>query len=159
MLHTLSFSKQGYNLFMGIYRFFHPVEVRYGDLDPQGHVNNATYLTYMEQARTRYLHHLGLWDGRSFMEIGIILAEVRVTFRSPVVYGQPVRVGARVSKIGRKSLTMEYCLEDGETQAELANGEAVLVAYDYRYSQPILVPDSWRRAISEFEENASFAHV
>ena len=36
---------------MADFRFYHPIEVRYGDLDPQGHVNNARYLTYLEQAR------------------------------------------------------------------------------------------------------------
>ena len=41
------------------YKFFHPIEVRYGDLDPQGHVNNAKYLTYFEQARVHYLISLG----------------------------------------------------------------------------------------------------
>jgi acyl-CoA thioesterase FadM len=82
------------------YRFFHPIEIRYGDLDPQGHVNNAKYLTYMEQARVQYMQQLGLWDGGSFMEIGIILAEARLTFRAPVRFGQAVRAGARVSRTG-----------------------------------------------------------
>ena len=43
------------------YRFHHPIEVRYGDLDPQGHLNNAKYLTYFEQARVNYLIDLGLF--------------------------------------------------------------------------------------------------
>ena len=59
---------------MSTCRFYHPIEVRYGDLDPQGHVNNARYLTYMEQARIAYVAHLGLWKGPSFLDIGIILA-------------------------------------------------------------------------------------
>ncbi len=42
-----------YNRRMTDFRFFHPVEVRYGDLDPQGHLNNAKYLTFFEQARVR----------------------------------------------------------------------------------------------------------
>ncbi|MBT3338732.1 MAG: acyl-CoA thioesterase [Anaerolineae bacterium] len=42
-------------------KFFYPIEVRYGDLDPQGHLNNAKYLTYFEQARIRYFVELGLF--------------------------------------------------------------------------------------------------
>jgi acyl-CoA thioester hydrolase len=134
------------------YRFFHPIEIRYGDLDPQGHVNNAKYLTYMEQARVQYMQQLGLWDGGSFMEIGIILAEARLTFRAPVRFGQAVRAGARVSRIGNRSLAMDYSLEDTDSGAVLATGAAVLVAYDYRTAQTIPVPDEWRQRISQFEE-------
>lgn len=136
---------------MTAYRFFHPIEIRYGDLDPQGHVNNARYLTYFEQTRANYLRHLGLWDGKSFLEIGIILAEARVSFLAPVLFGQQVQVGARVSKIGNKSLTMHYSLEDIQTGLQLAAGEAVLVAYDYAAAKTIPVPPAWRQTISEFE--------
>ena len=45
------------------FNFYHPVEVRYGDLDPQGHVNNAKHLTYFEQARIAYMVELGLTPG------------------------------------------------------------------------------------------------
>ena len=44
---------------MSQFRFYHPIEVRYGDLDPQGHVNNAKHLTYFEQARISYMVELG----------------------------------------------------------------------------------------------------
>lgn len=133
------------------FRFFHPIEVRYGDLDPQGHLNNAKYLTYIEQARIYYIKHLGLWDGKSFLNIGIILAEARVTFRQPVLFDQPVRVGVRVSRLGNKSLEMEYRLEDAQTGAELASASTVSVAYDYHTQQTIPIPETWRRTICEFE--------
>lgn len=144
-------ASKGYNSPMPDFRFYHPVEVRYGDLDPQGHVNNARYLTYMEQARIAYIKHLGLWGGGSFMDIGIILADVQITFRAPVLFGQPVQVGVRVTRLGNKSLAMAYRLEDAGTGAELAVGTTVLVAYDYRRGQTIPVPESWRKAITEFE--------
>ena len=73
---------------MSEFRFFCPVEVRYGDLDPQGHVNNAKYLTYLEQARVAYIIHLGLWDGKSFEDIGIILAEIQLKFIASFFFDQ-----------------------------------------------------------------------
>jgi acyl-CoA thioester hydrolase len=133
------------------FHFHHPIEVRYSDLDPQGHVNNASYLTYFEQARIAYILQLGLWDGRSFLDIGIVLAEARVTFRAPVLYGQDVRVGVRVPRLGNKSLTMEYLLEDAACGQELASGATVLVTYDYRSGATIPLPDSWRTTIAAFE--------
>ncbi len=133
------------------FRYFHEIEVRYGDLDPQAHVNNAKFLTYMEQGRIAYIRDLGLWDGRSFIDIGIILAEARVTFLAPIHFGQKVKVGVRVSEIGNKSMTMEYMLLDGESGEKLATGSSVLVAYDYRLAQTRRIPDHWRETITRFE--------
>ncbi len=133
------------------FKFYHPIEVRYGDLDPQGHVNNARYFTYIEQARTQYIRRLGLWHGGSFIDFGVILADVQMTFKSPIVYGQAVRVGARVSQIGTKSFKMDYCLEDAADGKELASGTSVLVAFDYHSGKTISLPREWRKAIMEFE--------
>ena len=134
------------------YAFFHPIEVRYGDLDPQGHVNNAKYLTYLEQARVAYMKTLGLWDGKSFLEVGFILADAHLTFRAPIYLGQQIRVGVRTSHFGNKSLTMEYCIEDVQEGRLLANGSTVLVAYDYRLAQTRPIPADWRATITQFEE-------
>lgn len=138
------------------YRFHHPIEVRYGDLDPQGHLNNAKFLTYFEQTRVHYLINLGLFaNDQSFMEVGIILAEVKVTFLAPVHFGTDVKVGMRVSRIGNKSILSEYALIDAGTDRELATGSAVLVAFDYRNRQTIPIPDAWREKIAGFEELSS----
>jgi len=137
---------------MDTYRFYHPIEVRYGDLDPQGHVNNARLLTYMEQARVAYYKHLALWSGSSFMDFGAILAEVRVTFHAPIHWGDPLRVGMRITHLGNTSMTSEYCVENARDGSEFANGTAVLVAYDYHQARTIPIPDAWRKKMIEFEE-------
>ena len=54
---------------MSQFSFYHPVEVRYGDIDPQGHVNNAKHLTYFEQARVACMKSLGtIWIRTGLME-------------------------------------------------------------------------------------------
>jgi acyl-CoA thioester hydrolase len=136
---------------MSEFRYYQPIDIRYSDLDPQGHVNNAKFLTYMEQARIGYISHLGLWDGGSFLDVGIILADVHLVFRAPILFGQKVRVGVRVKRLGNKSLDMEYGLEDAESRQELASGSTVLVAYDYRAGRTISIPANWRQAIASFE--------
>jgi acyl-CoA thioester hydrolase len=136
---------------MSICRFYHPIEVRYGDLDPQGHVNNARYLTYMEQARIAYVAHLGLWKGPSFLDIGIILADVHLTFKSPIQFGQHIRVGVQVTRLGNKSFTIEHSIEDVQTGAQLAACQAILVAYDYHQECTIPIPDQWRETLATFE--------
>lgn len=136
---------------MPTFRFFHPIEVRYGDLDPQGHLNNARYLTYFEQARVEYVRRLGLWDGKSFMNIGFILAEARITFLAPVLFGQAVHVGVRTTRLGNKSFTLDYVIEDSLNERQLATGETVLVVYDYSRAESVPLSDAWRQTIAEFE--------
>jgi acyl-CoA thioester hydrolase len=134
------------------FHFYYPIEVRYGDLDPQGHVNNARYLTYCEHARVSYVQHLGLWDGEaSWMEFGFILAEASLSFLKPVKFGQGLRLGVCTTRLGNKSLTMEYLLEDTRNGEALCRGSSVMVAFDYRSGQSIPIPQSWRVVIREFE--------
>jgi len=133
------------------FHFYHPIEVRYGDLDPQGHLNNAKYLTFMEQARITYFKQLGLWKEESFLDIGIILADIHITFHKSVQFGQEVRVGARVTCLGNKSMEMAYVMEDSSSGELLADATSVLVAYDYRNRRPVPISDGWRIIISTFD--------
>lgn len=137
---------------MSKFRFYQPITVRYGDLDPQGHVNNARYLTYFEQTRVGYARQIGLWPGESFMNLGMILADAHVTFRAPILWGQPIRVGMRIARLGNKSMDSFYVIEETQHGEVLAEGAAVLVAYDYHAGTTIPVPDEWRELIQDFEQ-------
>jgi acyl-CoA thioester hydrolase len=137
---------------MSDFHFYHPIEVRYGDLDPQGHVNNAKHLTFFEQARIAYMIELELFTkDQSFMEIGVILADVHITYHEPIYFGQKIKVGVHAAKLGNKSMTWEQNIVDAETGKVLAKGEVVMVAYDYRAEKTISIPHEWRKSIKEFE--------
>ncbi len=137
---------------MADFHFYHPTEVRYGDLDPQGHVNNAKYLTYFEQARVYYLIHLGLFGkDQSFMEIGLIVADIHIAYHAPTHYGDEIKTGVRTRKIGGKSIVVEQVVVDAKTGKEMANGEVIMVAYDYQTKKTIPVPEAWREKITMFE--------
>ena len=138
---------------MSQFRFYHPIEVRYGDLDPQGHVNNAKYLTYFEQARIAYWIDMGFFTtDQSFMEIGVILADVHLTYLAPVYFGQKIKVGVHVARLGNKSMMWEQNVVDIESGQEFAKAEIVIVAYDYRQEKTIPIPQGWREKIVEFED-------
>jgi acyl-CoA thioester hydrolase len=135
--------------------FYHPVEVRYGDLDPQGHVNNAKQLTFFEQARIAYMINLELFTrGQSFMEIGVILADVHITYLEPIYFGQNIKVGVRALKIGNKSMTWEQNIVDADTGKELTRGEVILVTYDYRTEKTMSIPQEWREKIKRVEKQS-----
>ncbi len=133
-------------------RFFHAMEVRYADLDAQGHLNNAKYLTYFEQARIHYFEQLGLLSkAQSFMDIGTIVADIHIRYLAPVYLGASVRVGVRTESMGNKSITIQETIVDGESGQVYADGTVILVSYDYRTHETIRVPEAWRRKITEFE--------
>jgi acyl-CoA thioester hydrolase len=140
-----------YNLCMPDFHFSHPIEVRYGDLDPQGHVNNAKYLTYLEQARVIYFQRLELWQGKSFMDIGVILADAQITFRKPILYRDEIQVGVKITRLGNKSMTVEQQIEGIETGENFASATIVLVAFDYHQQATIQIPEGWRTIIQNFE--------
>ena len=137
---------------MSQFRFYHPIEVRYGDLDPQGHVNNSKHLTYFEQARVAYLIELGLFTkDQSFMKIGVIVADVRLTYLAPIYFGQNIKVGVHTAKLGNKSMAWEQNIVDTDTGRELAKGEVIIVTYDYKEEKTISIPQEWREKIAQFE--------
>ena len=137
---------------MSDFHFHHPIEVRYGDLDPQGHVNNSKHLTYFEQARVAYMIELGLFTkNQSFMEIGVILADVHITYLEPIYFGQSIKVGVHAVRLGTKSMTWEQNIVDSDTGQEVTKGEVVMVTYDYKDEKTIPVPQEWREKITAFE--------
>ncbi len=137
---------------MSDYRFFHPTEVRYGDLDPQGHVNNAKHLTYFEHARVQYLVQLGLFHKeQSFMEIGVIVADIHITYHKPIHWVDPVKTGVRVAKIGNKSMTFEQAVLNARTEEVLSSGTVILVAFDYSTQTTQPVSQAWREVITRYE--------
>ena len=140
-----------YNLSMKTFNYSVPIDVRYGDLDPQWHVNNARFLTFLEHARVSYLMHLGLFDGENFFDFNLIVADIHIAYLAPIQLKQKVAVYIRCERIGNKSLTFVYEIRDEDTQQVLSTAETIMVTYDYHQQKSIVVPDAWRMAIGELE--------
>ena len=135
---------------MSKFRFFYSVQVRYSDLDAQWHVNNARFLTLLEEARLHYLLDLGLWDGNSFLDLGVIIADIHVAYLNAIKLDEEIKVGMRVSHIGNKSITIENEILGSQDDVK-ARAEVVWVTYDFKKQCSIPVPENWRRIIQEYE--------
>ncbi len=141
-----------YNALMADFHFKHPISVRYGDLDPQWHVNNAKFLVFIEQTRFAYLVSLGLFDGKHFFDLGLIVADIHVAYLKPIEPLDKVEVAARVAKIGNKSILFEARVQNPESGELYATSEIVMVAYDYHTKSTRPVPPEWREKIAAFEQ-------
>ena len=123
-----------------------------------GHVNNARYLTFCEIARAAYYEAVTdrpLPIGAHGASEGMILAEIRVTYRSPAFYGETLSVETRVSRIGRTSFSMEHRLTAPESRYGsrrlVAVADSVLVSYDYAAERVIPVPGDLVELVETFE--------
>ena len=136
---------------MNDFRYSLPIQIRYGDLDPQWHVNNARFLTFYEHARLSYLIQLGLFDGEDFSNLGLIVADVHISYLAPIKPLEKVRVYMRVVRLGNKSMDLEYTIGNEETGEVKSRAEYVMVTYDYHTNTSVPIWPEWREKISAFE--------
>jgi len=127
-------------------------EIRFVDVDAFGHVNNAHYLTYFEQARVAYFDEIVDWP-YDWSKEGIILARAEINYKIPVLFRDPVVILTRCSRIGTKSFDLEYRMikEIEGKEFLLADANTVMVAYDYKAQHSIPVPETWKAALKKFD--------
>lgn len=132
------------------FHFRMELRMRWSDMDEMRHVNNAVFLTYLEDARGRYLYEACKWD---WTRDGIILANVNLDYLKPLYFTDMAFVYARISKIGTKSFEMEYIIaRESENVRELvARAKTIQVMFDYRTKSSVEVPDAIRDRLNEFE--------
>ncbi len=116
--------------------------VRFRDCDAMGHVNNAVYSTYLEEARIEVVG--GLAD--------FILARVEIDFRSELRAGEEIEVGTRCSRIGTKSFDLEHEIRAGDRL--VAEGKSVLVGYDYERGESVPLTGEIRERLSAARASA-----
>ena len=126
------------------------LDVRYRDVDAVGHVNNAVYVTYLEQARTQYVE--GVLE-ESTVDLDVAIASLNIDYERPIFFGETVTVRLRVSDLGTSSIIMEYeILADG---ARAATAETVMVPFDADTGSSRPIPELWRERI-EADEGRTF---
>jgi acyl-CoA thioester hydrolase len=127
------------------------IPVAWGEMDAFQHVNNTVYLRYAESARIAYLERAGLRDTMQTTGIGPILAAIQCRFKFPLTYPDTVRIGTRVSEIGADRFTVLFRIVSTRHQRIAAEGDSVIVAYDYRLGSKVSLPPTMRAAIEMLE--------
>ena len=127
------------------------IPIQWGDQDALKHVNNAVYVRWFEASRISYCRKVGLWGRLESENVGPILASVHCDYRRPLTFPDTVRVGSRITKIGRTSLTMEHWVIGLAANTLAAEGHSILVLYDYDKAEPRPIPEAIRRTIREVE--------
>ncbi|WGF87018.1 acyl-CoA thioesterase [Marinivivus vitaminiproducens] len=129
------------------YRHWTEDRVRFADLDPLGHCNNAAISGFFESSRVGLLEDVGL--GMAATGFITPMARAAITFRSELFYGTQVRIGVRVAKIGRTSLTLEAAIFTDKGSCA-ADGDFVLVLMDAATRATTPIPDEARARLADY---------
>lgn len=122
------------------------IPVAWGDMDALAHVNNTVFLRWFESARIAWWEQLGFSDRPQGDGLGPILARTAIDYRRPVTYPDTVEVFVKTLRVGSKSVTLGYEVRSSaQDQALVAEGETVLVLFDYHRKVTVPFDDALRR--------------
>lgn len=139
------------------------LELRYSDLDPYGHVNNAVYLEFLEGIRLAYWCALASLAGFAKLESGdvpgarYVIAETTIRYKAPIFLDDTLHGAARITTIGNRSYTMDFELRIGESFENgtlAADGSAAHVFFDPTKNAVQPRPDWFLPAVAELEGRA-----
>lgn len=133
------------------YPVVHTREVQWGEMDALGHVNNTVYFRYFETARVKYFEAMGYEDLAFSESVGPIVASLSTDYLKPVEYPDTIHIGTSITDMGSSRFDMEYTLVSEQWGEPAAEGECVIVSFDFVEGKPVRVPDDLREEIGDFE--------
>lgn len=122
------------------------IDVRFRDLDPMAHVNNAVYVSYLEEGRERYFEDV---LETTLVDAEIVLAELSIEYEAPIRLGESVTVHTRVPALGESSFPMENAIETDDGLA--ATAEMTIVPFDAETERSRAIPAAWRERVRRHE--------
>lgn len=121
-----------------------PIALRWRDLDAFNHVNNANFLTFLEEARIRWFESIGKeWVTDAFAPL---LAAVQLNYRQPIPYPADVIVELYLERVGNTSVTIGHAIANQDGTALYCDGHVVMVWIDRASGRPRPLPDAIRNA-------------
>lgn len=127
-----------------------PIQIRFNDIDPLGHINNSQYFSYFDLGKTMYFEELrGL--AINWLEGFIVIAHMDVDFLRPIFYKEPITVDSKITKLGEKSGVFLQQIRNTATGEIKCRCESVFVTFDAETQKPVPINHLWRAAISKFE--------
>ncbi len=134
-----------------VFRFFHPLRVRWAECDMQGIVFNPHYLMYFDVAFTEYMRAVGLPYPQAFAAEGTdtFMVSVQVDFRGSARYDDELAIGVRTAYFGTTSFRMAFSIRRGADV--LVEGVAAYVNGDRDTHAPRRLPARLLDVVDAFE--------
>ena len=128
--------------------------VAWGEMDSMGHVNNIVYFRYFQSARIAYFEKMDLMGYMTETGIGPILGEISCKFKIPLSYPDKVLIGVKVVSIDEDRFIMNHIVVSAKHQKVAAEGDGVIVTFNYREGKKVTVPEIVKQRISDIEKSA-----
>lgn len=126
---------------MTVFSYTISQEIRFADLDAYGHVNNALYFTYLENARVRlFEEHFGHFLDN---ELLFVVARAECDYHKPIGLHDRLQITLETSLVKHSSFEFHYRLHDGGGQI-FATARTLMVCFDPRSGKPVVLPDQIR---------------
>jgi acyl-CoA thioester hydrolase len=122
------------------------INIRFKDIDIIGHVNNAVYLTYFEEARITMFKDLikSEWNWQKY---GVLLVKNEVEYLRPILRNDEVYIKTQIDRIGTKSFDVSYLLTSFDGTVLFTKGKSVLVCYNHIEKKTIAFPEEWKKLL------------
>ncbi len=127
------------------------IPVAWGEMDAFQHVNNVIYFKYFESVRIAYFERLDMMNLMEKTGIGPILASTQCRYKIPLTYPDTVSIGTRVSDMKDDRFVMDYIVYSPKLRTVAAEGEGLIVAYDYRKGSKAHLPEELKQRIKTLE--------
>lgn len=132
--------------------FTHVLRPRFSDIDVYGHVNNAVYLTYLEEARVAFGESVGLRRLYS-RACSTIVAHADIDYKAPAFHGDELHITVQTGNVGRSSFEYLYAVQRPTTSTRIAVGRTVQVCFNFELDAVVRVPEEWRRLLQAHQES------
>ena len=129
------------------------IQVRFKDIDKQGHVNNANHITYFETARVEYFKDV-FRNQTDWIKTGMILAKTEITYKVPILLEDSTYCYTRINQFGNKSFEIENSItieNPDKSTIVAAFGKSTLVCMNYDTRQTVEVPKEWIASVKQYE--------
>ncbi|MBF0234411.1 MAG: acyl-CoA thioesterase [Desulfamplus sp.] len=104
----------------------------WSDMNAAQHISNTAYFRYFETARVHFFEQVDFVQHDEQRDIGIVLASICCKFKIPLVYPDTLSIGTKVVSMQADRFTMQHIVVSHKHQKVAAQGEAVIVTYDYK---------------------------
>ena len=126
------------------------IDPRFKDTDALGHINNASFITWIEEARKPVFKEFN--SDLSIEKWNLIIARVEMDFLAQCYYGKKVTINSFIEKIGTSSLTL--CHDILQENTKVARGRSILVHFDYNENKSVPIPEEIKQSLKKYSKTS-----